>query len=453
MLVEYFYIVVIIAVCILIYLGILLVKHIFHEIKFIQFRAHNFDLVQLIEEKDPSKLQLTLVFLMCKMIYDKNKKDGAKRFLLDTYTRRAIPDIKTKKLAKELINEMLYVIHDRRASIYEDVCYIKHEFIGYKNTAKEFEKYLSEEQKLYIAYLLTRIAFEGGKVGETVEDALTVITADCFKIPQYILDDLREAALKENLEDWYQQHISIQGEENDMHFFNIFSGNENTAEEMPTSNIEWIKKFCLVGMFSITIPLATMAGDPILCFHFSLPIIFFLALKYSKKKPNVEKYILTTNNRNNEQLMNNRFICFISVFLFFAIFLFWMKFWVCASETIYAFDAESQTVCLKIKDYDANLDELTYVEPSKKELSHLKWYKSIEPSVTNQKAIKFLYKVSCSSPEEHNIDIKYHYQDSEQKKDIIQEYQNKEIDSVNGFFYKDKKGTYTFRVGAPCSKE
>ncbi len=230
---EHFYIYYIVFYAIFIALAFFLLKHLFGEFAIYRLFSKNGNMRALMS-KDPRRLHISLIYLMTYMTRSVgNAVQVDKLALIVKYIREVCP----KEIQEDAI-KALKTLTDRKEDgedkITESIVDVDAFMQGNDNCIKAGDKslryahdlhgmllaeelalYMTEEDRLYVMYLLYRLAIADGKIttkGKYSEVAmLNRLCVKGMKIEKEKLDNLLSAFSNGNESAWYEQQFSDKG--------------------------------------------------------------------------------------------------------------------------------------------------------------------------------------------------------------------------------------------------
>lgn len=227
---QYFYIICIVSFVIVFGLAYYLINNLYQERALYRMFTENGDMRALLA-KDPKRFHISMIYLMTYMTRsdsDRVQKDKLKmilRYITEVcpleYHKDAIKALKFltdryKKSGKSTYHESLIDVDaflDGKENCINkgDNSYkYTHDLHG-KRLAEELGRYMSDDDKLYVMYLLFRLAIADGVITDTGRKSeLAMMNRLCvagLKIDKSKLDDLINEFAHGDVDKWYNQHF------------------------------------------------------------------------------------------------------------------------------------------------------------------------------------------------------------------------------------------------------
>ncbi len=206
--------------------------------------------------------------------------------------------------------------------------------------AEEMSKILTEDDKIYLMYLLFRITTTNGKFTTTgSESSLVVMNKLCvdgLKIAKEELDLLIQQYTNKNLQGWYDEHF---GRKRDLYPSFDQIGSVFRSEDKPYAFVDQVKEtvmtksgfifFLLIVILDFMIYIVIDAQRFIYPNHWfiyfiyaefiSIVFLFYFVVVHDHNFESAQYYILRTKKENKRQIRNLIFCSVYSLFIIFPI--------------------------------------------------------------------------------------------------------------------------------------
>lgn len=201
--------------------------------------------------------------------------------------------------------------------------------------AEEMSKILTEDDKIYLMYILFRVATANGKFtttgSESSLDVMNKLCVDGLKITKEELDLLIQQYTNKNLQGWYDEHF---GRKRDLYPSFDQIGNIFRSEDKPFAFVDQVKDtamttsvylliFLIIILNFMMYTVIRMFDNVHWWFIYVAFILFvfngYLGVVYSHKYESVQYYILRTKKENKWQIRNLIICSVYSLFIIFSI--------------------------------------------------------------------------------------------------------------------------------------
>lgn len=272
---EYFYVLYFALYALILVLAIFLLVTIFKEYKLYRMCSDE-DGIRVQMASDPKRLHFSLIYLMTYLTRsDDNADQRDKLDLIVRYIREVIPpefQLEAITLLKEFTDrEMSVGKKTKRESLIDvyafksggscvmkgqDSFHFKRDIYG-KEMAEELSRFVTEDDRMYIMYMLFRLAMADNHITEDGRKSevkmLESLCVEGLKINRDVFEYLMTEFTSGNAQRWYEQHFGNKGNRYpaaDL-MANIFSANVNTFASFDAKISKKTSKLSLLNVIFI----------------------------------------------------------------------------------------------------------------------------------------------------------------------------------------------------------
>lgn len=277
---------------------------------------------------DKLKLIVRYICEVCPVVYQKEMLVNLKKLIGDE-------EIRNRFSGEKSIINIDYFLEGKPDFIKEFVIYSYVLPLNGVGLAEEMSKILTEDDKIYLMYILFRVATANGKFTTTgSESSLVVMNKLCvdgLKIAKEELDLLIQQYTNKNLQGWYDEHF---GRKRDLYPSFDQIGNIFRSEDKPFAFVDQVNDtvmtksvyslFLLIIILNLVMYTVIRRFDNVhwwFIYATFILLVFngYLGVVFSHKYESVQYYILRTKKENKWQIRNLIICSVYSLFIIFSI--------------------------------------------------------------------------------------------------------------------------------------